>query len=848
MALANKKNTALLHPGWLIPITVIAGLMVSGPLAGATIFAHGRRRLGWAAACVGFALGAAILAAMFLWDRQWHWVGIALTGINLSAGTFLFFALSAMFPAWETKAQEKSRPQRGTFRHVIAGIIGGFMGMCFMGTVCIVVYLLVLDRLFSTWFPVTFDDQYAIFRLAFSGFCLSLAGGLAGGIGGRTRPGTTPGRFLLYCLVLIFTYLSWSMAVDAAIAIPGFQAGPATGKGWMDIFKAMGLGEFLIGICWAVFLFFYIIAPTRLKNKAWRALAVVGMNLAAAATLAVTFGYPAETYLALGQHFERQAYISKALWCYERGLRKMPDDNVASFLQYRSALINHKLGNQDHARQGFSRLVAKYNSNKRLVKKSSRFLDSLKRSAGKKRVVLPGVETRTEYKSAYCVPNSLALTMRFWGSDINAREIGRKITGLSGGTYSVNQAWFARQMDFRHDFLPMAGMDDIKRCIDAGFPVMVYVPSHVLVIFGYDEALETFVTYDTATSGLWSEYIQKDFIKAWKKKAATVILAYPPKMQSRLPKDIALRLTALSDNYLHYQLYGLDAPSGSISVPHLMAAAGDTGEFFIPVTLMYSKFPGLRQELSEKYDTDKVMESIRAYFWEDFDEGIHQWGQYHDDDRATSDAALKNSISYLIGNRRFDMVESLITRIDDKGPVSGNMLGNIGMIDLVSGDYDRGLDRIARALNGNVSTWTFYLGLAHLKDGDTRQAIRELVRAVERKVKRFSGKRQTFKDSWSYARMGLDDYGFPARSVANRILAQTKNLGESEEALSPIWEIWVHYMPFDAPVAKALSQIYTREIQGMDKKTDERERDRLSIKLRLAEKRAERYDIENFSK
>ena len=65
-------------------------------------------------------------------------------------------------------------------------------------------------------------------------------------------------------------------------------------------------------------------------------------------------------------------------------------------------------------------------------------------------------------------------------------------------------------------FLPMAGLKDIKECIDAGFPVLVYVPAHVFAIFGYDEALDTFVTYDIATNDVWVEYLQKDFIKAWK--------------------------------------------------------------------------------------------------------------------------------------------------------------------------------------------------------------------------------------------------------------------------------------------------------------------------------------------
>jgi hypothetical protein len=404
---------------------------------------------------------------------------------------------------------------------------------------------------------------------------------------------------------------------------------------------------------------------------------------------------------------------------------------IASYLQYRVSLLNHKLGNEKAAREGFGRVVATFTDNEELVKKASRFLENLERTAGKKRVVLPGVETRTEYKGGYCVPNSLALVMRYWGSEVTARSIGAKITGIGTGTHIVNQAWFAQQEGFHHDFLPLADLNDIKGCIDAGFPVLVYVPAHVFAIVGYDEALETFVTYDVATQDVWVEYLQKDFIKAWKKEATTLVLAYPPEKEGAIPPDIHARLTRLSDEYLHFQLHFLDVPAGSVSIPHLLKASGERGELFFPVTMLYSGFPGMRGYLAEKFDTAFVAEGIKNYFRNDFDEGLHLAGQHHDVDSARNDLPLKAGVEYLASHHLYDAVEDIIERIDTEGRLSKDMLGEAGVIDLARGELERGLNRLEES---GKKTKALYAGLAQLKLGNEQGAIRELVKTVEREV------------------------------------------------------------------------------------------------------------------
>jgi len=715
-----------LNPLWLILVTIVAGLAASAPLAGALAVRCGYRRLGWICGALLTALGILALVTAVFWGVEWYWATLALTAFHIVFGSLLFLLLRKPHRVFK---EHNCVPagKKGGYRQIISGILGGAMISLLIGMAGMVIYVLLLDRIFSTLMPVTFEDGFAAYKVFMSVWFLVFSGAIAGGFIGRAKPGIRPGQIILYGFGLLWAYLTWLFALEIFIAIPGFQAGAATGFGWEALMSPNLLGHLMVGFWWSVFLLFYMFTPQAASKRLGRAAQLLGINLAAGLTLSICFGYSADMFLAMGRHLEREAMTDKAVKFYEIGLKKEPQPQIASYLQYRVALASHRLGAREKAIRGFRKVVAKYTANTELVTKASRFLDNLERSPDKKRVVLAGVDSPTEYKSGYCVPNSLALAMRFWGADATGRGIGQKITGLASGTYIVNQSWYAEQAGFRHDFLPMAGLEDIKKCIDAGFPVLVYVPAHVFAIVGYDDALETFVTYDVATYDVWVEYIQKDFVKAWKRQATTLVLAYPPEKESRLPDQIRNRLKRLSDNYLHYQMHYLDAPENGLSIPHLVKAAGDSGEFFFPLTILYSNYPGMRKEISQTYDAESIASSIYTFFSEDFDEGIHHAGQYHDESWSETDLNLKYSIQYLIGQRQFGMVEELLTRIDEKGQISRDMRSQIGMINLAQGEFEPGIDQLIA--HGN-STNSFYAGLTNLKIGNTQAAVRQLTEAV----------------------------------------------------------------------------------------------------------------------
>lgn len=94
--------------------------------------------------------------------------------------------------------------------------------------------------------------------------------------------------------------------------------------------------------------------------------------------------------------------------------------------------------------------------------------------------------------------------------------------------------------------------------------------------------------------------------------------------------------------------------------------------------------------------------------------------------------------------------------------------------------------------------------------------------------------------------MKLDDYGFPDLAVANEILAQMTDYGESRETLEKSWERWIHHLPFDTPVGKALNMMYASSLSKLDPERDKVLHHGLSRKQALLQSRIKRYEKARF--
>jgi hypothetical protein len=82
----------------------------------------------------------------------------------------------------------------------------------------------------------------------------------------------------------------------------------------------------------------------------------------------------------------------------------------------------------------------------------------------------------------------------------------------------------------------------------------------------------------------------------------------------------------------------------------------------------------------------------------------------------------------------------------------------------------------------------------------------------------------------------------PGVSVANHSLLQRDDFGESLENLTEGWETWLHHIPFDSEVARALLALHQKRAAQLDASQDAGARQRLERKLQLARSRATRYD------
>ncbi len=98
---------------------------------------------------------------------------------------------------------------------------------------------------------------------------------------------------------------------------------------------------------------------------------------------------------------------------------------------------------------------------------------------------------------------------------------------------------------------------------------------------------------------------------------------------------------------------------------------------------------------------------------------------------------------------------------------------------------------------------------------------------------------QKFRDAKRI--MGLDQFGYPANAIANRILVNMDDFGVNTKDLITTWYTWLHYNPFDIQVSEKLTELLTREIQTLDPGKDAGRIRQLQKKQAITRNRAIRY-------
>jgi tetratricopeptide (TPR) repeat protein len=838
--MSKQENNNLFNRGWLIPLSILGGTAGAGGAASLFLFRCSTKKKALLVALASFLFEAVFLGLILFWSVKWYWAALTVYSVHACSG----IALLTIVRAWcgeESSALKMPPFARPGLQKEFAGALGGFISVGAIVPAVVAAYLLFADRLFSEYIPIGIDNSDTLAWAIFLIITAMVSGAAGGFIYIRVKPSMGVRQMLAGIAAFLFSFMSFWFWLELFIALPSFQAASTQGRTISSVVGPIALLQLLLGSWLSVIVTLYMTAPHRKRAQAVRWIQVFALHMISALILCVSWGFSADMFLALGKSLERNARVELALTCYERGLTKKPEKETASWLQYRVALLYRKRGDISRAQEGFRRVIATYNADQDLVKQAGYFIKRLDDFPKKRRVVLPGVETRTLYRGTYCVPNSMALVMRFWGKKVSARRIGTAITGLSSGTYPVDQAWFAHDLGMCNDFLPLATLDDIKRCIDAGFPVLVYVPSHALVLFGYDEGLSTFVTYDVATNDIWTDYIQRDFVRSWKRQASTLVLMYPPEAAGRLPADIRERCRHSSNEYIHYQIQFFDTLQPPVTIAHLREAAGKNGAFFLPAATLYMDYPGLRDSAAHWFDSSVVAANICNFFGHEYDEGVNLWGQIHYENWAMPDWAFRYGVRYLLAHGMYIKADSLVTTIENKGTVSTMMRATTSLANFAQGHITQGIENLER---NSADNYNLYRGLAYEKLGKKAEALKYLRIEIQQSFGTGVDEGDEYDytgDSYADKDKTVDDLGYPALFIANDRLCALADPASIPDGLIKTWESWARDMPYDTLVTSMLVRVYDRHIASLAKKDEPYVYANLVEKRDLMFKRLEQY-------
>jgi hypothetical protein len=614
-----------------------AALLAAELRAGAND-AAGARRLRIAALAL-----LMLSAAISILPLRWGWIALLLILAHGMAGFVLRTTTARSLEAARTEDAAAAPPQSvpahapshakpgGDFFKMAWGGAAGALTAAYVGAAAGIAYLLVLDRFVSTWLPSLSGRAGMLGSLLALFAQFALAGAVVGTIAGWRRPRLRSHEIAGALAAMIAAFFVAHAVCTFLIEVPGFQE--------MRLLGAADPALILTSIAlWLLRMGGTILAGLIGIALAGRAPDAPALRIAAAglAALAMTPGtiglYTGRlSYDAMlgGMLLERVGRPEAARRLYALGLAQHSEGEASSYLQFRLAMVHRRLGHDEEAKEALRRLVTRHDKRRQLVGLAEQYLDAWDRAPkGARRVVLPGVEGSTEFKAAYCVPNSLSLVMRYWGVDDSAKAIGQAITMVDFGTGIEDAVWYARDRGLRHFLLPMSSVDDIKGLIDEGMPALIYIPQHVLAVIGYDEAFDSLVAYDVATEEIWVDHPISELLPQWKGEKAVISLVMPEERFQRLSSARKNRLESGTRAYLHYLLHhslhfsDVDRDQ-RLALAHLKAAmAADPSQFYVAAHIFsrdaWGEAP--RRELAAGFPLPKLMLDAFAFMRRDFDD------------------------------------------------------------------------------------------------------------------------------------------------------------------------------------------------------------------------------------
>jgi hypothetical protein len=249
---------------------------------------------------------------------------------------------------------------------------------------------------------------------------------------------------------------------------------------------------------------------------------LVGVPLIALHAVVVS-GYSVTIDLTVASILEDRRAVSDAKALYTRLIPHVRHDQLLAALHHRQGVL-HVL-NQDYeaALGAFKKVLADYSERYEVYHKAHQYVQSYekpKSARGMGRKVLP-VRHQTFEQAASCFPNSLAVILNFYEDrPVSTRELSYAIKeSFSQGTFIWKAESFLEANGYSLITTFWQDKEALIALLDAGYPILIYVPGHVLTVYGYDARMEMFFTYDTAQLNRWSDKPFEHFQVQWMESA-----------------------------------------------------------------------------------------------------------------------------------------------------------------------------------------------------------------------------------------------------------------------------------------------------------------------------------------
>jgi hypothetical protein len=248
------------------------------------------------------------------------------------------------------------------------------------------------------------------------------------------------------------------------------------------------------------------------------ALMLVGIPLIAVHAVVVS-GYSVTIDLAAASILEDRRAVSAAETLYARVIPHVRHDQLLAALHHRQGVLHVLNQDYDAALGDFKKVLADYSEMYEVYHKARLYVQSYENrgpfSSGGRKIL--SVRHQTFEQAASCFPNSLSVILNFYEDrPVSTRRLSYAIKeSFSEGTFIWKAESFLAAHGYRLITTFWQNKETLIALLDAGYPALVYIPGHVITVYGYDARMEMFFTYDTAQLNRWSDQPFQHFQTQW---------------------------------------------------------------------------------------------------------------------------------------------------------------------------------------------------------------------------------------------------------------------------------------------------------------------------------------------